>query len=289
MYHAKNMGKNNYQFYSAELYRAAHEHMLLEASLRRGIQAGELFVLYQPKVDLRSERIIGAEALVRWRHPTEGVIPPDRFIPLAEDTGLTVPLGEWVLAQACATVRQVRASGNEGFTVSVNLSARQLAQRDLVDRLANLLHDTALPRGALELEVTESQLMDDPDEAVRTLRRIKELGVGLAIDDFGTGYSSLSYLQRFPVDVIKIDKSLVRDVCAEGADAVITRAVIALGHNLAMKVVAEGVETGAQMAFLRENDCDQVQGHYYSMALPPEALGDLLRRGAAAPAYRNSL
>jgi diguanylate cyclase (GGDEF)-like protein/PAS domain S-box-containing protein len=279
MYHAKSMGKNNYQFYSEELYRAAHENLLLEASLRRGIHAGELFVLYQPKIDLRSGRIVGAEALVRWRHPTQGVILPDRFIPMAEDTGLTVPLGEWVLAQACAVIRQVRAAGNEGFTISVNLSARQLAQRDLVERLAALIEEAALPRGALELEVTESQLMDNPEEAVRTLTRIKELGVGLAIDDFGTGYSSLSYLQKFPVDVIKIDKALVRDVCAEGADAVIARAVIALGHNLNMKVVAEGVETGAQMAFLRANDCDQVQGYYFSMALPPESLGALLRGG----------
>ena len=273
MYHAKTLGKNNCQFYSAELNQVVHQHLLLEASLSRAIANQEMVLYYQPKVDLRTGRVVGAEALVRWHHPEHGVIAPDTFIPIAEETGLIVPLGDWVIGEACAALQALRALGNEVFVISVNLSVRQLRQRQFAKRLGDTLRRHQLPARMLELEVTESQLMDHPAEALEALAQLKDLGVRLSIDDFGTGYSSLSHLQKFPVDFIKIDRSFL---CDHGSQEVIAGAIIALGHNLRMKVIAEGVETREQIAFLRDHDCDQMQGFYFSPALSRESLQDML-------------
>ena len=277
MYHAKTLGRNNAQFYSEELNQTVHQHLLLEASLARAIRERELVLGYQPKVDLRTGRVVGAEALVRWQHPVEGTIAPDVFIPVAEETGLIVPLGDWVIDEACATLRTLGALGLSDFVIAVNLSARQLRQRRFVNRLADTLARHGVAPQRLELEVTESQLMDHPDEALDALEQLKLLGVRLSIDDFGTGYSSLSHLQKFPVDCIKIDRSFLGADMHDG-DAVITRAIIALGHNLKLQVIAEGVETREQLTFLRDHDCDQMQGWYFSPALAQDGLQAMLRR-----------
>jgi len=281
MYHAKTLGKNNCQFYSEELNRVVHQHLQLEASLGRAIGNGELRLGYQPKVDLRSGKVVGAEALVRWHHPEHGLMPPERFIPVAEDTGLIVPLGEWVIDEACGALRALEALGIEDFVISVNLSARQLRQRQFVERLAATLARHGVRPASLELEVTETQLMDHPEDALQALAGLKALGARLSIDDFGTGYSSLSHLQKFPVDYIKIDRSFLRDV-ADG-DAVITRTIIALGHNLQLKVIAEGVETREQLTFLRDHGCDEMQGFYFSPAISQKRLESMVGNDARLP------
>ncbi len=276
MYHAKALGKNNIQFYSAEMAQAMHQHLMLQASLSRAIRNDEMVLGFQPKVDLRSGKVVGAEALVRWQRPEHGLVQPDSFIPVAEETGLIVPLGEWVLQEACRTLRALGAAGSKDFVISVNLSARQLRQRQFAKRLAATLARYHVPPGQLELEVTESQLMDNPADAKDALVELKELGVRLSIDDFGTGYSSLSHLRKFPVDYIKIDRSFLTDLHANGHD-VIPRAIIALGHSLKLQVVAEGVETHDQLAFLRDHGCDQMQGYYFSPAVPSDRLQDMIR------------
>lgn len=275
MYHAKALGKNNAQFYTAELNQIVHQHLMLEANLSRAIRNDEMMLGYQPKVDLRTGKVVGAEALVRWRHPEQGMISPDEFIPVAEETGLIVPLGEWVIAEACGALKALRALGIDDFVISVNLSARQLRQRQFARHLAEVLKRHGVDPHMLELEVTESQLMDRPAEATEALAELKTLGVRLSIDDFGTGYSSLSRLQKFPVDFIKIDRSFLGGGLHDG-HAVITRAIIALGHNLKMKVIAEGVETFEQLAFLRAHHCDQMQGYYFSAALSQEKLQEMV-------------
>ncbi|QOY93502.1 EAL domain-containing protein [Massilia sp. UMI-21] len=282
MYHAKTLGKNNFQFYSSELNQIVHEHLMLEANLSRAIRDHELVLDYQPRVDLRSGKVVGAEALVRWRHPVDGVILPERFIPVAEETGLIVPLGDWVIDEACRALKAMEALGLDDFVIAVNLSARQLRQRQFAERLGEKLRHHGVRADTLELEVTESQLMHHPDEALEALSQLKALGVRLSIDDFGTGYSSLSHLQKFPVDYIKIDRSFLGDVGHDG-HLVITRAIIDLGHNLRLKVVAEGVETREQIAFLRQHDCDQMQGYYFSPALPRETLQELVAKDARLP------
>ncbi|MCC2970714.1 EAL domain-containing protein [Massilia sp. IC2-476] len=282
MYHAKTLGKNNFQFYSAELNQIVHEHLMLEANLSRAIRDNEMVLDYQPKVDLRSGKVVGAEALVRWRHPVDGLIPPERFIPVAEETGLIVPLGEWVIDEACAALKAMAALGVDDFVIAVNLSARQLRQRQFAERLGERLRRHGVDPRKLELEVTESHLMDHPEEALEALAQLKALGVRLSIDDFGTGYSSLSHLQKFPVDYIKIDRSFLGDVGHDG-QLVITRAIIALGHNLRLKVIAEGVETREQIAFLRQHECDEMQGYYFSPALPRETLQEMVAKDARLP------
>ena len=282
MYHAKSLGKNNCQFYSMELNQIVHQHLMLEASLSRAIGNHEMVLGYQPKVDLRTGKVVGAEALMRWHHPENGLVAPGQFIPVAEESGLIVPLGEWVILEACGALKAFAALGVEDFVISVNLSARQLRQRQFASHLARTLAQAGVNPRNLELEVTESQLMDHPEEAMAVLAELKALGVRLSIDDFGTGYSSLAYLQKFPVDFIKIDRSFLGNV-AEDGHAVITRAIIALGHNLQLKVIAEGVETREQLAFLREHDCDQMQGYYFSPALSQASLQELVRRDTRLP------
>ena len=283
MYHAKSLGKNNCQFYSMELNQAVHQHLMLEASLSRAIRNDEMILGYQPKVDLRSGKVVGAEALVRWRHPEQGMISPDEFIPVAEETGLIVPLGEWVIAEACGALKAIKALGIDDFVISVNLSPRQLRQRHFARHLAEVLKRHQVDPRMLELEVTESQLMDRPLDAMEALAELKALGVRLSIDDFGTGYSSLSHLQKFPVDFIKIDRSFLGGGVHDG-HAVITRAIIALGHSLKMKVIAEGVETKEQLAFLRTHNCDQMQGYYFSAALSQEKLQEMVCNDDRLPA-----
>ncbi|RCX26374.1 PAS domain S-box protein [Thioalbus denitrificans] len=281
MYRAKAQGRNNYQFYTAELTTMAFERLALESSLRRALERGELVLHYQPQVACGDGRITGLEALVRWRHPEMGLVAPGRFIPIAEETGLIIPLGAWVLEAACRQAHVWHTAGHPGLTLSVNLSARQFQQPDLVETVERILAETGLEAGTLELELTESAFTDNAEEAVRSLHRLKALGVTLAIDDFGTGYSSLSQIKQFPIDRLKIDKSFVDDIPHDADDMTITRAIIALGRSLQMEVVAEGVETEAQRAFLEAEGCDTLQGFLFSTPVPAEAFGELLQREAA--------
>jgi EAL domain-containing protein (putative c-di-GMP-specific phosphodiesterase class I) len=260
----------------------ALKRLTLETSLRRALERMEFVAYYQPRVDMSTGLVIGAEALVRWRHPDLGLVPPAEFIPLAEDTGLIVPLGEWVLRTACAQSKSWQESGFAPLSVAVNLSARQFQQQNLSDVVARILRETGLDSNYLELELTESSIMKDAESSVRTLGELKEMGVKIAIDDFGTGYSSLGYLKRLPIDMLKIDQSFVRDVTTDPDDAALVMAIIALAHNLRLRVTAEGVETEEQRAFLHLLRCDEWQGYLCSRPLPAEAFEELLSsRGSA--------
>ncbi len=276
MYRAKEQGKNNYQFYSAQMNQHSFERLALETSLRHAVERGEFLLHYQPKVDMRSGRITGVEALVRWQHPELGMVPPAQFIPLAEETGLIAPIGEWVLRTACAQAQGWAALGTPPISVAVNLSARQFARDELAAVVLRVLRDTGLDPRMLELEITESTVMHNADRAVQVLQQLKRLGVRISIDDFGTGYSSLSYLKRFPISSVKIDRSFVLDLPGDKDDAAITEAVIAMAHSLRLRVIAEGVETSEQYRFLQEHQCDEMQGHYFSKPVDAQAIARLL-------------
>jgi len=276
MYRSKEQGKNTYQFYSNEATAATFEHLMLETSLRRALDREEFVLHFQPIIDLRNGRITGMEALVRWQHPDLGMVSPARFIPLAEETGLIVPIGQWVLREACREIRAIHERGFADLRVAVNLSPRQFRQRDLARSIASVLDELHLDPDCLELEVTESSVMENADAAVRTLQELKAMGVHLSIDDFGTGYSSLSHLKRFPIDALKVDQSFVRDITSDENDAAITSAVIAMGHSLRLTIVAEGVETEEQLAFLRERECHKVQGYLLGRPMPAASLQALL-------------
>jgi diguanylate cyclase (GGDEF)-like protein/PAS domain S-box-containing protein len=278
MYQAKAAGKNAFRFYAADMNARARTRLELESSLRRALEREELRLHFQPQVDLASRRIAGLEALVRWERPGRGLISPAEFIPLAEETGQIVPIGDWVLRAACAQAVAWQAAGLPPLPVTVNLSARQFRQPDLVKTVLVALRDTALDPRFLTLELTESAIMLDAEASIETLRRLKEaVSISLSIDDFGTGYSSLSYLKRFPLNILKIDKSFVQDVTVSPDDAAIAAATIALAHSLNLKVVAEGVETEEQLAFLREHGCDGFQGYVFSRPLPAADIEPLLR------------
>jgi diguanylate cyclase (GGDEF)-like protein/PAS domain S-box-containing protein len=285
MYRAKDAGRNGYRFYAQEMNANAVDRLRLENDLRNAIRGDELLMYYQPQVDADTGCIVSAEALLRWRHPQLGLISPAEFIPLAEETGLIVSIGEWVLRRVCAQVREWRAHGMAEVRVAVNLSPRQLRQHDLVSVIRGALADYDLSANWLELEITESSLMHNPEEAAALLDELSHLGFRLAIDDFGTGYSSLAYLKRFPLHVLKIDRSFVIDIETNRDSAAIAAAVIALAHSLGLKVVAEGVEQDAQMQYLRSLDCDIAQGYLYGRPMPPDEFRVLMARQIhAAPA-----
>ena len=280
MYRAKAHGRNNFQFYTSEMNALANERLSLEHSLRRALERKELLLYYQPRVNLRTGMIEGVEALLRWQHPEHGLILPGRFIPLAEETGLIVPIGEWVLRTACAQNQAWQAAGLSPVVVSVNLSARQFWGGGLARMVAAALAETGSNPLHLELELTESMVMHDADTVIATLKELKALGVQLSVDDFGTGYSSLSYLKRLPVDALKIDGAFVRDIDAGGDSdsGILAKAIISLGHSLRLKVVAEGAETIAQVDFLRTQLCDEVQGYFFGKPMPAEEFANLLPR-----------
>ena len=284
MYRAKEQGKNNYQFYSALMNIHTVERLALESGLRRALERNEFLLHYQPKVDIGSGRLTGMEALVRWQQGARELIPPEQFIALAEETGLIVPIGEWVLKTACARNQFWREQGLPRLRMAVNLSARQFAHENLLQDVAKALNETGLDPAALEFEITESMVMHDPERAVNLLSRLKDMGIHLSIDDFGTGYSSLSYLKRFPLDSVKIDSSFIRDIPENADDAAITRAIIAMAHSLRLKVIAEGVETGGQLGFLREHGCDEMQGYLFSKPLPEDEFLRLLQNNVVSGA-----
>jgi diguanylate cyclase (GGDEF)-like protein/PAS domain S-box-containing protein len=279
MYSAKKQGRNCFQFYEPAMNEEAQERIRIESALRNALERDEFVLHYQPQVDLDSGRIVGMEALLRWQHPELGMVPPARFIGLAEETGLIVPIGTWVLRTACAQAMQWHAMGFEGLRVGVNLSARQFGQQDLVASIAAALAETGLPASALEIELTESLFMNDVTQAVSLLHELKTLGVALAIDDFGTGYSSFSYLRSFPIDVLKIDRSFVSDIATDADDAAIVVSIIALAHNLQLRVIAEGVESEEQLEFLRRHGCDEMQGYFFSRPVAPPEFEQLLHEG----------
>ena len=276
MYRAKESGRNNFQFYTREMNARAMYRLNLENSLRHALERGEFRLHYQPKACLHTGRITGVEALLRWERPEHGLVPPAEFVPLLEDTGLIVPVGEWVLSEACRQVEAWRTGGRDPVSIAINISARQFASRNLGETIKRVLDEHGADPRLIELELTESLLMVNTEEAVRTLKYLKSLGLRLSIDDFGTGYSSLSYLKRFPIDALKIDRSFIDEITTDEDDATITRAVIGMAHNLGLKVVAEGVETEAQLSFLSANGCDEAQGYYFARPQPAAELAQWL-------------
>jgi predicted signal transduction protein with EAL and GGDEF domain/FixJ family two-component response regulator len=278
MYHAKNCGKNNAKLYSSSLTMQIMSHVKLEVGLRKALQNDELYLLYQPQLDVRSSEIVGVEALVRWRHAERGIVSPTEFIPLAEETGLIVPIGEWVLRTACNQARTWQKLARRPVRMAVNLSAKQFKDENLSQIVLSALHDTGLDPRLLELELTEGTLMDDAKATLATLEQLRGIGVYLSIDDFGTGYSSMNYLKRFDVRALKIDRSFISGLPQDSENAAITRAIIAMAHGLKMVVVAEGVETGEQLVMLEEYGCDLVQGFYLGRPAPADTVTGMLQR-----------
>ena len=276
MYHAKEAGRDNCQFYSPELNTKGHERFELQSGLRDAIGRSEFFLLYQPQIDLRTGSIFGVEALIRWRHPQMGIVPPNIFIPIAEQNGLIVQIGDWVLHEACRQNKAWQEAGLPPMTVSVNVSARQFRERKLIDRVKKALADSGLAPRYLELELTESLVMQDVEAAVAMMKQLQILGVQLSIDDFGIGYSSLSALKKFPVSRLKIDKSFIDEIANSENDKALATAVITIGQMLNIRVIAEGVETADQITFLRENNCDEVQGYHFSKPVSPQEIANLI-------------
>ncbi len=288
MYRAKEQGKNSFRFHSPQMNVHLAERLSLESNLRRAMERGELLLLYQPKVGMRDGQVTGVEALVRWRHPTQGMINPAEFVPIAEDTGLIMVIGEWILQTACNQVRAWQQQGMPWLRMAVNLSGRQFAQENLIQVVREALHNASIDPSRLDLEITEGMVIRNPDRAVRLFAQLRELGVRLTLDDFGTGYSSLGYLMRCPVDGVKIDRSFVHDLPGSDDGAAVARAVIAMAHSLKLHVTAEGVETREQWEFLRELKCDEMQGHYFSAPMPADVITGLLRK-AGEPGKRASI
>lgn len=278
MYRAKSQGRNNYQFYTAEMNARAMDRLKIETRLRRAVEQDEFLLNYQPQIDLKSGRIAGMEALIRWHQPELGLVSPADFIPLAEEIGLIIPIGEWALRTVC---RQISAWQEDGFVaprIAINVSAKQFYMQHLPDQIAQILAETGLNADQIEIELTESVLIKNVDVAVSNLHRIKKMGIQISIDDFGTGYSSLAYLKRLPIDILKIDQSFVRDLTNNPADAAIINSIITLAHSLKLRVIAEGVETEAQLKFLKSHGCDEAQGYYFSRPLPVDQIPALLKK-----------
>ncbi|MFZ0913879.1 MAG: EAL domain-containing protein [Candidatus Korobacteraceae bacterium] len=276
MYCAKEKGRNTFQFFTEDMNIQVVERLTLENSLRLALERKELFLVYQPQMEIASGMIVGVEALLRWQHPERGLVPPDKFIRVAESSGLIMPIGEWVLREACSQVREWQHAGLLVVPVAVNVSAVQFRQGDFLAVIKKVLSETGLSPEYLELELTESTLLSNVNVIFPMLEELRTMGLKLAIDDFGTGYSSLSYLRQFPVSKLKIDRSFVQDVVLNSDDAAITAAIISMAKGLNLKVIAEGVETGAQMAFLRVHQCDQIQGYYFSRPLTADKVAEKL-------------
>ena len=289
MYRAKEQGRNHYEYFTREMNERALRWVRMQTETRRALERGEFQVHYQPKVELATGKICGFEALLRWQHPDKGLVPPSEFIPVLEETGLIVPAGQWVMRTACAQIKAWREAGLPSTPIAVNLSARQFQQKDLEDSICRVLRESAVAPPLLQFELTESLLMGDPEAAARTLLGLKELGVRLSVDDFGTGYSSLAYLKRFAVNELKIDRVFIRDIVADPDDAAITLAIINLAHSLDLEVVAEGVETEAQVNFLRSHGCDQMQGYYFAAPCSADQCTQALRddRRLSPPSARD--
>jgi diguanylate cyclase (GGDEF)-like protein/PAS domain S-box-containing protein len=283
MYQAKEKGRQSYQFFKPAMNIRAVERQSIEESLRRALERQELTLHYQPKIKLRTGAIAGAEALIRWAHPTRGPVPPGQFISVAEDCGLILPIGSWALREACRQARAWADSGLPAVTMAVNVSAMEFRNEHFLENLFSVLDETGLDPKSLELELTESVLMKRAESATSILRTVRERGVQVAIDDFGTGYSSLSYLRKFPVDALKIDQSFIRQISTAGDDTAIVTAVIAMARSLKLRVVAEGVETLEELAFLRAHQCDEAQGYYFSRPLPAQEFAQLLETGVQGP------
>jgi len=273
---AKVQGGNNFHFYTSGGTTRALKQLVLESNLRPGLERSEFFVVYQPQVDIRGFHLVGMEALVRWQHPSLGLLYPGEFVALAEDSGLIIALGDFVMRTACAQTKAWQAAGLTPMRLSVNFSARQFQQPTFITDVSQILKETNLDPRWLELELTESSIMKDPEEAIEKLHELKLMGINVAIDDFGTGYSSLNYLKRFPIDTLKIDRTFVSDVCKDPHDTAIVRAIINLGHALDLTVIAEGVETKEQLQYLSALECDVVQGFLFSKALTAKAFEELL-------------
>ncbi len=276
MYRVKEGGRDNFRFYTPELNTKVHEKFLLQEQLRNAVARSEFVLFYQPQVDMRTERVFAVEALLRWKHPSLGLVQPIKFIPIAEETGLIVPMGEWALREACRQNKAWQDAGLPFINVSVNVSARQFSDKNLFAKVVKALQDSGLEAKYLELELTESLIMQDVAQAIETMRQLQGLGVQLSIDDFGTGYSSLSALKTFPVARLKIDRSFISSLPVNEHDKAVASAVISLGQKLNLRVIAEGVETDEQVTFLRAHRCDEMQGYHFSKPLPAEAITGLL-------------
>jgi diguanylate cyclase (GGDEF)-like protein/PAS domain S-box-containing protein len=287
MYQAKDKGRNTYQTYTEAMDAQARLRASMVGHLHKAAERGEFSLVYQPKMSLIDNRITGVEALLRWRNADLGVVPPSTFIPLAEETGLIVPIGEWVLREACVQLQRWGRAGLTATTMAVNISMLQLLRGELYARLKDMLEDFRIPAHRIELELTESMVMANAEQSISTLTQIKSLGVNLAIDDFGTGYSSLAYLKRLPIDTLKIDKEFVGDITTDPDDEAITATVITMAHSLGLDVIAEGVETPGQLEYLREQRCDEVQGNLISPPLDPERMLKFLLDRKAASAAQN--
>lgn len=284
LYRAKHSGRDNYQFFTESLNRRARRRLSIETELRQALAQSEFELEYQPKIEFGTRRVTGTEALLRWRHPQRGLLPPDEFITLAEDVGLIVPIGEWVLRTACAQTRAWQRQGLGPLRVAVNISAKQVQRGGLPDTVTRVLAETGLDPSDLELEITEAMLIEDTETAARQLRRLRELGVRIELDDFGTGFSSLSYLRRFGIDKLKIDGSFIRDVETDSESAAIVTAIAAMARSLNIEVVAEGVETAGQLDFVGDLGCQEIQGYFFSRPRPPKVLARWLRdRSADGP------
>jgi EAL domain-containing protein (putative c-di-GMP-specific phosphodiesterase class I) len=278
MYFAKEEGKNNYQFYSKDIQSQSNERLSLETNLRRALERKEFSLHYQARVDVKNSAITGVEALLRWDNPYLGSVTPTQFIPVAEETGLIMPIGRWVMETACAQNVAWQRQGLPPVCMAVNLSLRQLMDDKLLEDIKAALDDSGMASNLLELEITESMLMHDPARLIAVLTNIKKMGVRLAIDNFGTGYASLAQIKHFPIDTLKVDRSFIRNLPQDSENRSITEAIIAMGRTLSLTVVAEGVETQAQEDFLRDHICDEMQGFYFSRPIAPDKFADLLRK-----------
>ena len=286
MYSAKDNGRNNFRFFTADMNAQVVERLTLESNLRLALDNRELFLVYQPQMDIASGRITGLEALIRWQHPELGLVPPDKFIRVAENSGLILPIGEWVLRTACSQARKWQEEGLPAVTMAVNVSAVQFRQQGFCDLIKRVLHETGLAPQCLELELTESLLLANADLMLSVVQELKAMGLTLAIDDFGTGYSSFNYLKQFRVGKLKIDRAFIRDIAVNPDDAAITAAIISMAKSLHLKVIAEGVEDEAQMSFLRAHQCDEIQGYYFSKPLLVEKVAEKLRENSPGSQVR---